>query len=154
MKTRQYCYFKVHSFNLSTADLTARLGIAPDEQPGRISRSARKAVDRSGDWRIVRTSDESIDDQIQHLIDRLNPIRDKVISLCREEDVYSVMQVVRYFHDPDGVRAAPGGTPSSEVRNWPRPLGWNLSVPVLEFLTSTGSSLDVDEYDLSGAEDE
>jgi hypothetical protein len=60
------------------------------------------------------------------------------------------MQVVRYFHHEDGVEAP---SDASVVGQQPRPLGWNLSLPVLEFLTSVRAMLDVDEYDLSG-EDE
>ncbi|MEU2258399.1 DUF4279 domain-containing protein [Nocardia xishanensis] len=150
VKTRQYCYFKVECPTLSTGDLTVRLGMEPDEVPARTRRSARAVARNGAEWRIVRASDESVDDQIQHLVDRLDPIRAELVSLCAEDDVHSVMQVVRYFHDPDGVQAAPGGTAWTEARHWPRPLGWNLSVPVLDFLSSARTALDVDEDLLSG----
>ncbi len=98
---------------------------------------------------IVRRSDESVADQIQHVVDRLETIRSGLVSLCAEDEIGSMMHVVRYFHDPDGVREPPGGTSWEQARQWPRPLGWHLSMPVLEFLSATRTELDVDEYDCS-----
>ena len=97
-------------------------------------------------WKIVRRSAESVDEQIQHIVDRLAQVHPRVVALVAEGDVSPVLQVVRYFHHEQGVQA------SSEVASaerQPRPLGWNLSLPVLEFLTSVRAMLDVDEYNLS-----
>ncbi len=55
--------------------------------------SAAKVVPRCHGWRIVRRSNESIDEQIRQLVDLLNPVRLRLISLCAEDDVDSVMQV-------------------------------------------------------------
>ncbi|WP_253784054.1 DUF4279 domain-containing protein [Nocardia amikacinitolerans] len=149
MKTRQYCYFALKSDTLSAAEITRQLGMEPDEVRVGGSRSSEHVLPRCHVWRIVRHSDESVDEQIQHLVDRLNPIRSKLISLRAESNVDSTMQVVRYFHDQDGAQAAPGGTPWEQAQQRPRPLGWHLSMPVVEFLSATRTELDVDEYDLS-----
>lgn len=69
-----------------------------------------------------------------------------------EAEVSAVMQVVRYFHHEQGVEA-PSEVDPLVAERAPRPLGWNLSLPVLEFLTSTRAMLDVDEYDLSDEDD-
>lgn len=153
MKTRQYCYFALKSDSLSAAEITRRLGMEADEVLVKASRSSEHVLPRCHSWKLVRRSDESVDEQIQHLIDRLKPVRSRLISLCSETGIAAVMQVVRYFHDPDGVQAAPGGTSWEQAQHWPRPLGWHLSMSVVEFLSATRAELDVDEYDLGDDED-
>ncbi|WP_405165587.1 DUF4279 domain-containing protein [Nocardia sp. NBC_01499] len=153
VKTRQYCYFALKSVTLSAADMTVRLGMEPDEVLVMGSRSPECVVPRCHSWKIVRRSDESVDEQIQHLVDRLDPIRAGLVSLCADDEISPVMQVVRYFHDLEGVQAAPGGTTWEQARPWPRPLGWHLSISVIDFLSSTRTGLDVDEYDFSDEDD-
>ncbi|GAA5103322.1 hypothetical protein GCM10023319_71050 [Nocardia iowensis] len=150
MKTRQYCYYALTSDTLSAAEITVRLGMEPDRVLVMGSRSPEHVIPRCHAWEIVRRSDESVDAQIHGLVERLDPIRSKLVSLCAQDVVSSVLRVVRYFHDPDGIEAAPGGTSWEQAQQWPRPLGWHLSMPVLEFLSSTRTELDVDEYDFSG----
>ncbi|WP_062982922.1 DUF4279 domain-containing protein [Nocardia anaemiae] len=149
MKISQYCYFSVRSTSLSAADMTARLGMQPDKVLVMGSRSPDRVLPRFHAWQIVCRSDESVDDQLHHLMDRLEPIRAELVSLCADDDVSPVMQVVRHFADPDGVDAAPDDTAWDQAREWPRPLGWHLSLTVLDFLLSTRAELDVDEYDSS-----
>ncbi|MFI1240949.1 DUF4279 domain-containing protein [Nocardia salmonicida] len=152
MKIRQYSYFKLSSATMSAAEMAAQLQMDPDEVAVLGSKSARHRIPRSHSWRIVRRSTESIDEQIEYLIARLAPVLPQVISLVQQPGLSASMQVVRYYDDPDGVHGAPGGTPWAESFSWPRPLGWHLSSPVLEFLLSTGAELDIDEYDSSESE--
>ncbi|MFD3707082.1 DUF4279 domain-containing protein [Nocardia sp. NPDC058658] len=152
MKIRQYSYFALYSGTMPAAEMAGRLQMDPDEVMVLGSKSARHRIPRSHSWRIARRSSESIDEQIEHLIDRVKPILPQVISLVAHPEVSASMNVVRYYHDPDGVHEAPGGTPSSECHRWPHPLGWHLSSPVLEFLLETGAELDIDEYDWSDSE--
>ncbi|MFI5782624.1 DUF4279 domain-containing protein [Nocardia sp. NPDC051570] len=154
MKIRQYCYFSVRSTSLSAADMTAQLGMQPDEVLVMGSRSRERVLPRCHTWKIVCRSGESVDDQIQHLMDRLEPIRAELVSLCADDDVSPAMQVVRHFGDPDGIEVAPDGTAWDQAQDWPRPLGWHLSLSMLDFLVSTRAELDVDEYDSSDDEDD
>ncbi|WP_084510604.1 DUF4279 domain-containing protein [Nocardia lijiangensis] len=147
MKIRQYCYFSVKSVSLSAADVTTRLGMEPDKVLVMGSRSPERVLPRFHAWKILRRSDESVDDQIQHLVNRLEPVRGALVSLCADDNVSPVIQVVRHFGDPDGVQGAPGGTALDQAQHWPRPLGWHLSLSVLDFMVSTRTELDVDEYD-------
>ncbi|MFI6214949.1 DUF4279 domain-containing protein [Nocardia brasiliensis] len=149
MRTRQYCYFALKSDTLSAVEMAARLQMDPDEVMVVGSRSAEHRIPCCHAWKIIRRSTESVDDQIAHLIDRLNPVRARLVSLTSDPDVSSVLQVVRYFHDPEGVHAALGGASTDRRREGPRPLGWHLSLPALEFLSSLRTELDVDEYDFS-----
>ncbi|WP_319944100.1 DUF4279 domain-containing protein [Nocardia aurantia] len=150
VKVWQYCYFALKSDMWPAADIAVRLGMEPDEVLVRGSRSSEHVIPRCHAWKVVRRSDESVDQQIQQLVDRLDPIRSALVSVCADDKVTAVMQVVRYFHHRDGVQAAPEGTSWEQAQGWPRPLGWHLSAPVLEFLSSTRTELDVDEYDFSG----
>ncbi|WP_063046444.1 DUF4279 domain-containing protein [Nocardia pseudovaccinii] len=154
MKVRQYCYFALKSVELSAADIACSLQMDADEVLVMGSRSAEHCIPRCHAWKIVRRSTESVDDQIQHLVDRLRPVRGRLVSLVAETEVSPVMQVVRCFHDPDGVNAAPSTTQFDLASRWPRPRGWHQSLPVLEFLSSTRTELDVDEYDFSPDEGE
>ncbi|WP_194815471.1 DUF4279 domain-containing protein [Nocardia sp. XZ_19_385] len=146
MKVRQYSYFKLQSTTLSPVELTARLLVEPDEFEVKGSLGRRGRLRGWHIWKIIEETNEAVDDQIQCLIDRLAPARTQLLALAADPDIDSVLQIVRYFHDPDGVHYAPAGTPFDRVREWPRPLGWHLPRPVLEFLASTGTELDVDEY--------
>jgi hypothetical protein len=145
--TRQYCYFALKSATLSAEDITDRLLMPPDEAMVLGGRNPDRRLPRQHAWKIVRRGTESVDDQIQHIVDRLGPVHARLVALVTDADVSPVMQVVRYFHDEEGTQAPPAGAPP--MADAPRPLGWNLSLPVLEFLTSVRAMLDVDEYDLS-----
>jgi hypothetical protein len=149
MLVSQYCYFAVKSTAVSADEITDRLLIRPDETVVMGSKNdPERGLPRYHAWKIVRRSVESVDEQIQHLVDRLVPVQTRLVTLVADSDVAPVMQVVRYFHDERGVQAS--GSGSAPIAGLPRPLGWSLSVPVLDFLTSTKATLDVDEYDLSG----
>ncbi|MFF0637960.1 DUF4279 domain-containing protein [Nocardia sp. NPDC004151] len=154
MKIRQYSYFELASPVVSADELTIRLGVEPDEVEIKGTTRARGRVRGLHAWKIEDSVDGAIDDQIGRLIDRLEPARAQLISMASDPDIWSRLQVVRYYHDPDGVHYAPGGALIDRVREWPRSLGWNLSVPTLAFLASTATSLDVDEYDLSPTDED
>jgi len=145
MRTLQYCYFALKSELISADDITARLRLRPDEVKVMGSRNPERRLPRCHAWKIVRRSTESIDEQIEHIVGRLGPVHPGLVALVAEGDVSPVLQVVRYFHHEQGVQAS--------AESQPRPLGWNLSLPVLEFLTSVRAMVDVDEYDLSDEDD-
>lgn len=152
MRTLQYCYFALKSEVMSVEDITDRLLMRPDEVMVMGSRNLERRLPRCHAWKIVRRSTESVDEQVEHIIGRLNPVHARLVALVAEADVSPVMQVVRYFHHEEGVQA-PSDVSLFAAEREPRPLGWNLSLQVLEFLTSTRAMLDVDEYDLSDEDD-
>jgi hypothetical protein len=134
------------STTLSAEDITKRLLMQPDEAMVIGSKYPEHRIPRCHAWKIVRRTTESVDDQIQHLVDRLTPIQPKLVTLVTDADISPVMQVVRYFHHEDGTQAPPDGSPP--MPGQPRPLGWSLLPPVLDFLSSTRTMVDIDEYDL------
>ncbi|MEV0336797.1 DUF4279 domain-containing protein [Nocardia sp. NPDC050717] len=124
---------------MAASTMTERLRIDPDEVAVLGSKSMEHRIPRSHRWKIVRRSSESIDEQLEQLVDRLEPFRHQLTSLLGEPGVHASMQVLRHYGDPDGVHGAPDGTPFTECQDWPRPLGWHLSLRVLRFLVATGA---------------
>ncbi|MBZ4322686.1 DUF4279 domain-containing protein [Streptomyces huiliensis] len=149
MPLLQYTYFALFSRHTSADDMTARLGMAPDEATVRGSRFTEPAVvpvDHS--WKVVcRDPGLRADEQIARVLDRLRPHTHRISTLAREltgTGGGAVLQVVRYFND-----AAPGRPAAADSPNL---FGWHLDRNVLDFLAATGAELDVDEYDTTGDE--
>ncbi|MFE7838746.1 DUF4279 domain-containing protein [Streptomyces sp. NPDC057474] len=150
MPLHQYAYFALFSQHTSADDMTSRLGITPDEvtvRGSRITKPAVVPVDHS--WMVVcREPGLRVDEQITHILDRLQPRTDRICDLTRHlagADGGAVLQVVRYFNDTD--QARPGAADA------PNLFGWHLDRKVLDFLIATGAELNVDEYDMAGDED-
>ncbi len=139
MRVHQYVYFSLRSDHLPAREMATRLGMEPDEISVRASKRESPPVPRVHSWRIVcRDSGLTVDEQIDRIIDRLEPIADQIAALARAideaegEGLTSTLQVVRYFNDDDGDQH--------------QRLGWHLDRRALEFLHHTGAELDVDEY--------
>ncbi|MEU6312212.1 DUF4279 domain-containing protein [Streptomyces sp. NPDC047014] len=137
----QYVYFALRSERTTAQQMTAVLGLEPDETTARGTRRAEPAVPVCHAWKIAcRAPDLRVDEQIAHVMARLRPHMPRVADLARrldEEDgggPAAVLQIVRYFRSPD---PAPGL------------FGWSLDRETVDFLAATGAVLDVDEYDLS-----
>ncbi|MFI5671104.1 DUF4279 domain-containing protein [Streptomyces sp. NPDC051704] len=153
MLLRQYVYFALFSRRTSAAEITALLGIEPDEVSVRGSRFTEPAViPVSHSWKIVcREPGLCVDDQITHVLDRLRPHTTRIAELARQlaaaegEHGGAVLEVVRYFNDTD--REQPPLRPGTEEGS--NLFGWHLNRDVLDFLTTTGAVLDVDEYDMT-----
>ena len=146
MHIRQYAYFALFSSHTPAAEMTASLGLEPDETAIRGSRRTEPdAVPVQHSWKIVcRDPALRVDEQIAHIIARLTPHTAAIAALARrlhaeDENAGAVLEVVRYFNDeePD----ATGETLSL--------FGWHLDRDLLDFLHATGAALHVDEYDLT-----
>ncbi|RAS63027.1 acetyltransferase (GNAT) family protein [Lentzea atacamensis] len=129
MQVEQYSYFVLLSETTSAADITRRLGMEPDEVHD---------LPRTHAWKVVRRGDERLDEQVQHIVDRLKPVRDELVSLTADPAITARLVVVRYFRDSDDKVG----------------LGWRMTAESVEFLSAVGASLDVDEYDLVEFRDE
>ncbi|WP_031080822.1 DUF4279 domain-containing protein [Streptomyces sp. NRRL S-118] len=150
MPLRQYTYFALFSQHTSADDMASQLGITPDEVTVRGSRFTEPAlvpVDHS--WMVVcREPGLRVDEQITRILDSLQPDTDRICDLTRHlarTGGGAVLQIVRYFNDTD--QAQPGAADA------PNLFGWHLDHKVLDFLSATGAELDIDEYDMAGAED-
>ncbi|MGW4783534.1 DUF4279 domain-containing protein [Streptomyces sp. NPDC004230] len=150
MPLLQYVYFALFSRHTSADDMTSQLGITPDEVTVRGSRFTEPAVvPVEHSWMVVcREPGLRVDEQITRILDRLQPHTDRICDLTghlARNGGGAVLQIVRYFNDTD--QAHPGAADA------PNLFGWHLDRKVLDFLNATGSELDIDEYDMAGAED-
>lgn len=149
MPVQQYVSFALTSTRTTPQEMTAALGIEPDEKNVRGSRSAVPAHHR---WKIVcRRPGLRLDEQIACVLDRLRPHTGRLAALAgqlgRQEGPGSaVLQIVRSFHGEDSAHKS--GLP--ETVEAPNLFGWHLDRDMLGFLAATGAVVDVDEYDLTG----
>lgn len=160
MLISQYAYFGLSSPDTSAAEMTAVLGVEPDEISVLGSRwdgpRPRPALHR---WKIVcREPGMSVDQQVARIVERLAPYVDTIAALARRlgaeagEGHSAVLEIVRKFnHDKGQDRLA--DTPP-ELVDGPDLLGWHLDRDVLDFLHATGAVLDVDEYDYDDSSDD
>ncbi|MEV4412321.1 DUF4279 domain-containing protein [Catellatospora sp. NPDC049609] len=147
MHPRQYVYFALRSYRMAAAEMAARLGIEPDETSVRGSRHSDPPVPVCHVWRIVcRQPDLTVDEQLDHVVDRLFAEADRIGVLAAELDRTepatgsAVLQVVRYFEGCGDDEAAETAAPQRNL------LGWHVSARILDFLRRTRAELDVDEY--------
>lgn len=155
MIVSQYAYFALTSSRVPAAEITARLGIEPDEIVVRGSRNADPARPARHRWKVAcRKPGLTVDDQIARIVDRLFEHAGRIGELAVElEDTdggpsASVLQVVRVFEHPHG-EEEDLTSPFEGLQKLPgqhQLLGWHLDVRVLEFLRLTRAELDVDEY--------
>ncbi|MFD7879270.1 DUF4279 domain-containing protein [Streptomyces sp. NPDC059766] len=155
MPLRQYVYFALSSESITAREMTAFLGIEPDETTVRGSRrTAPVAIPVSHRWKIAcRDGGLRVDEQISMVTDRLRPHARRIAQLAEQLATHdpshcpAALQIVRYFNDSD--EADPPQLPNS--LDHPNLFGWHLDRDVLDFLAATGAVLDVDEYDLTPA---
>ncbi|MEV5748707.1 DUF4279 domain-containing protein [Actinoallomurus sp. NPDC052308] len=155
MLVSQYTYFALASMRIPGTEITARLGIEPDEVTVRGSRLARPPRPVAHEWRVVcRKPGLTVDEQMTRIIDRLFDHAERIGALAAEldrvdgESGASRLQVVRIFEHPAGEAEGSAG-PVDGLGNrfgQHRLLGWHLDSRILEFLRLTRAQLDVDEY--------
>ncbi|XVQ14103.1 DUF4279 domain-containing protein [Spirillospora sp. CA-255316] len=155
MRVSQYAYFALHSSVVSAAEMAAGLGLEPDEVLVRGSRTADPPRPARHTWKIVcRDRGLRVDEQIDRIVGRLGPYRDRIVALTRDLAVHdpehggAVLEIVRHFDHPDGEEEelSPPGAEPWKLAGQHQLLGWGLDRRVLEFLLATGAYLDVDEY--------
>lgn len=155
MRVDQYVYFSLRSDHMPVREIAGRLGMEPDEISVKASKRVDPPVPCVHAWRLVcRDGGLTLDEQIDRLIERLEPFADEIAALAREidasegEGITGTLQVVRYFNDDggEGESPQPNGTDLVRLPGQHQRLGWHLDRRVLEFLHRTGAELDVDEY--------
>ncbi|MEV5711705.1 DUF4279 domain-containing protein [Actinoallomurus sp. NPDC052274] len=136
---------------MPATEITARLGIEPDEVTVRGSRLARPPRPVAHEWRVVcRKPGLTVDEQMARIIDRLFGHAERIGALAVELDRVDGdsgtgrLQVVRIFEHPEGATSPVDGLEKHSEQH--RLLGWHLDARTLEFLRLTRAELDVDEY--------
>lgn len=150
MPLHQYAYFALFSRHVSAEEMTAQLGVSPDEVSVRGSRlTGPRTIPVDHTWKIAcRDPGLRVDEQIAHVLARLRPHTDRIAEFAGQlavDNGGSVLQVVRYFNDTDQEHPVAPDAPNL--------FGWHLDRDVLDFLAAVGAELDVDEYDMT-ADDE
>lgn len=152
MLLRQYVYFALSSEHITAREMTAVLGIEPDETSVRGSRrTAPVALPACHRWKIsCREPGLRVDEQIANILGRLQPHTERIAALVARLATEvgpgaAVLQVVRYFNDSPGE----AGEADQAIDQPPKPLSWHLDHDVLSFLSATGATIDVDEYDMT-----
>ena len=149
----QYVYFALSSNDTSAAEMTAVLGIEPDEISVRGSRTTEPvSIPACHRWKVVcREPGLRVDEQVAAVLARLAPHTEEIAALARRldaEDAQSpsaALEVVHMFgFGADQQAPRDVDDDSSES---PKLLGWHLDRTVLDFLHATGAALDVDEYE-------
>ncbi|MFF7205668.1 DUF4279 domain-containing protein [Streptomyces sp. NPDC008141] len=152
MPVHQYVCFVITSTRTTAQEMTAVLGIEPDETAVRASRSTVPPLPAHHRWKIVcRRTGLRVDEQVACVLDRLRPHTGRLAALAGQLDRQegpgsAVLQVVRRFHSDNH---EPGADLPEEPEG-PNLFGWHLDSDVLEFLTTTGAEVDIDEYDMTG----
>ncbi|GGY88774.1 DUF4279 domain-containing protein [Streptomyces avidinii] len=129
MPLDQYVYFALSSERTSAQEMTALLGIEPDETTVRGSRRTEPAIPVCHSWKVVcREPGLRVDDQVAHVLDRLRPHTDRIAKLARqlnqepEPGSAARLQIVRYFRDAEGkpgrIRRTPRRVPISSAGIW------------------------------------
>jgi hypothetical protein len=155
MRVSQYAYFALASVRVSAAEITARLGVEPDERVVRGSRQTDPAIPVVHRWKVVcRKPGLTVDEQVGRIVDRLFDHAERIGALAADLDRIgggpgaSVLQIVRVFEHPDGAEEDLT-SPTEGMEKLPgqhQLLGWHLDARTLEFLRLTRAELDVDEY--------
>jgi Domain of unknown function (DUF4279) len=161
MRIRQYVYFALFSQHTSAEEMTTWLGIEPDEITVRGSHRAEPAIPVGHSWQIVcREPGLSINEQVSRVMDRLQPHVGRIAELTErlraEDEAHggAVLEIVRYLNDDEDPQHRRTQTGHPGAPDEPGLLGWHLDRNILDFLTSTGAVLDVDEYDMTPDEPE
>lgn len=155
MRILQYAYFTMGSRHVPAAEITARLGIEPDEFMVRGTRRLDPPIPVSHSWQIVcRRSGMTVDEQLETVVSRLRPytgqLRVLLDELRADDPEYGggALRVVRYFDDEDGEEEelSPPHADLQKIAGQHQLLGWVLARSVMEFLMDLDIELDADEY--------
>jgi hypothetical protein len=154
VRISQYVYFALRSERTTAHEMTAQLGLEPDEIGVRGSRRADPPRPVCHTWKVVcRERGLTVDEQIGRVLNRLEPHADRIAALvtaidAAEPGITAILQVVRSFNGDDGEEEDPGPTDGGLVKlpGQHQLLGWHVDRRVLTFLQRVGAELDVDEY--------
>ena len=143
VRVRQYVHFSITSQHVTASEITARLGIEPDEVTVRGSRLTDPATPPTHAWTITCTQPGlSVDQQLLRIVSRLRPCFDDVIALSGElaaaDPEYGgvSLELVSY---PDAHPAA--GETAAGVGVLDPLRQWALERDAIQFLLATNAAL-------------
>jgi len=154
MKIAQRVYFALSSVSTTASEITARVGVEPDELAVRGSkRTTPTVVPLEHSWSIhCRHRKWPLDLQIAEVLDRVTPIADRVQHLVHQGDVTAHLVIVRNLDDEDGEEEAfdpsitEDGQLLEKLGGQHQLLGWHLTPEKLQLLASLHAGITADEY--------
>lgn len=131
MHNSHYAYFALWSRRMPASEITARLGLEPDEISVRGTELVDPAVPAAHEWRVAcREADIDVGEQINRIVQRLTPHAAELGKLAEQLE-----------------RDDCGGARLRVVRHVDHPMSaWHVDSDVMRFLQRTRAALDVDEY--------
>ena len=130
MSNHQYASFGIWSRRMPAHEMTARLGIDPDEISVRGADLVDPPVPSAHEWKVTcRDAAKSIDEQVAMLVERLSPFVDSIGALAEQLSTDHT-----------------GGARLLVVRDLKAETsGWRLNQHVVRFLQATNAEVGVDE---------
>jgi hypothetical protein len=149
MRIKQYAYLGLTSEVLTPPEITARVGMEPDEERPKASRRRLPPVPRVHLWKVRAAVAEPsrIDVLLEALVDRLDGHAEAIGRLVANGEARATIHVVRYLDADDGeaeVHADADGLVTLAGQH--QLLGFHLGARVLDFARRAGAHLDFDEY--------
>jgi Domain of unknown function (DUF4279) len=146
LRIKQYVHFDVFSKQMTAEEMTARIGLEPDQvYVLGARRQHHRLVPVNHIWSVTCAhggEHVGVGEQIAALVSRLTPVEGALAALVSQlrdregSDAGCQLSVARWFDARDG--DSDGGQH--------RLLGWHVDEDVIGFLASTKASVDVDEY--------
>ena len=131
-KVQQYSYFWIASKDVTAAEITAAIGLAPDRTVVRGSRRMTPdPVPIEHRWEVVCDRHGRIDKQVSVVLSRIEPVAERVRILTERGGVESGLTMVRWFDDPAGGYGA---------------MSWWLSPEQIALLAMMHANIQADEY--------
>jgi hypothetical protein len=149
LSIRQYSYLAVTSKTLRPQDIEGRLLMKADahEQWGKGRLKADPTYRLTNVWKLLCVEIMRVDEQIEALITRISPAKERLLKLTSQGDVEVSLQIVRYFNDPHGEsEAIVEDGEYIKLSGQHQLLGWSISAEALALLASLHANVDVDEY--------
>jgi hypothetical protein len=149
MRIKQYAYLGLASEVLTPREMTARVGVEPDEERPMASHRLHPPVPKLHLWRIrpTITQPARVDALLESLVGRLDLHASAIGKLVASGNARATIHVVRYLDADDGELEAHddvGGLVTLTGQH--QLLGFHLGPRVLDFARRAGAEFDFDEY--------
>jgi len=158
VRVKQRVYFALRSKTIAAAEITAKLGIEPDDFKVMGSRLTNPPRPMTHKWSVgCDDAGLRVDEQLEITIARLLPQQAEITRLAQKfflegDACGAFMSVVRDFAEEDGeeesetVVELDNGMKLEKLSGQHQLLSWHMTHDTMRFLLSVGSKFDVDEY--------
>ena len=145
MTLLQYAAFTIYS-DVGPDRISEALGVEPDQVSWRGSRSTDPVLPVTNIWSVEAHGTTQADELVAELLDRLEPLTDRLAVLAADGARRLGISLVRYFDTPSGTAEALSRDTGGRFTG-ASPEGFHLDLPLLTRMIAFGCDLDVDEYD-------